>query len=119
VYVQAKPGTESSAHVDDALDACSIDQEHEVLRTQSGERVFDAEDVYVLCRLDVISVMLDLYGLKRQVMTQAVPSSAAQRHVLETGHKLAFGCCARGEEGLSRAARESRPGVSSDARDHA
>ena len=91
--VQAKPVTECSAHVDDALGACADVEDLTVLRTQHGERVYDAEDIFVLCRLDEIRVMLDAYGIKRRVMTTAVPRSANERHMRDFGHKLGFGCC--------------------------
>lgn len=91
--VQAKPGTESSAHVDNALPASDDVEDIEVLRTHEGDRVFDTADIYVLCHLDEIRVMLDSYGLKRRVMTTAIPRSAAERHMKDFGHKLGFGCC--------------------------
>jgi len=93
-----------AAHVDlGEVRARQEDQEHEVLRTHNGERVYDAHDIYVLCRLDEISVMLDSYSLERRAMTMAVPRNANERHMLEFGHMLTFGCC------YERVVAETRP----------
>lgn len=90
VQANAEPG---SAHVDYGRSACTEDQEQEVLRTHDGQRVFDAADIFVLARLDEISVMLDTYCLEQRAMTTATPRNAMERHLREFGHALRFGCC--------------------------
>lgn len=63
-----------------------------VLRTVDGDRVYDAGDVPALLALAELSALIDR-SWTRHVAHGEMPTSAAERHRREFGHRLAFGCC--------------------------
>lgn len=39
----------------------------------------------------------DWLAMPRSELAPQIPRNSSERHLIETGHRLAFGCCARSE----------------------
>jgi hypothetical protein len=61
----------------------------------NGERipVWDEEDVEVLIALAHIKALLSVAAAAPALVSPEITRSAAERHLLEHGHVLQFGCC--------------------------
>jgi hypothetical protein len=69
------------------------DQSTPVLRTGDGDRVYDAGDIVALVALGEIAGILDFARQQRLQHETYGYVSAAAHHLLNHGHRLAFGCC--------------------------
>lgn len=55
--------------------------------------VFDENDVEVFIALAHIRALLEVARFQPHRLTPAAARSSSERHLLETGHRLSFGCC--------------------------
>ena len=62
-----------------------------------GHRVYDACDIPALVAFSDIPALLELAHRGRLDLQLAEIQTASDRHLYETGHRLAFGCCANPE----------------------
>lgn len=89
---QAQHG--ANEHARRALMAAEI--EGSVLRTNTGKRVLDEDDIPALLALTEIAILMERKWIKR-ISFGDFPSTAKASHYEATGHALAEGCCARPE----------------------
>jgi len=64
----------------------------------NGVRVYDECDIPALIAFAEISLLLDQAAQGNLRMTPGEVQNASDRHLLEQGHRLQFGCCARESE---------------------
>jgi len=55
--------------------------------------VFDERDVEVFIALAHIKAVLEVARSAPDLLDQSQARSSSDRHLLETGHRLRFGCC--------------------------
>lgn len=64
-----------------------------MLTTRNGERVYDAEDMEVLMALWTILDLIERRMSERIERVNLPARTAAELHLVETGHALKQGCC--------------------------
>jgi len=63
----------------------------------------EVDRVRGLAAMDMLAEWLACYSIERAVSEVTIPRTAAERHLRETGHRLAFGCCRAKERRLEAA----------------
>lgn len=82
--------------------------EFHVLDDGTSVPVFDARDVEVFIALAHISAVLEVARRAPDLLTSEAALSSSDRHWLEEGHRLRWGCCRNGlEDGGAQRRREA------------